>query len=62
MFMTPIRQLVVEGLEIYTEDWMGRRELIATCPNETIHTWLVNCLVTYHKVNVVPWTEEENAQ
>lgn len=53
--MTPIMCFRVKDFELWTQDYAGGRELIATCPNEEKHTWLVNCMVSYHKRNAYGW-------
>ena len=52
--MTPIRCFRVDegALQLFTEDYTGNRNLVATCPNKEQLEWLVNCMVTYHKINV----------
>lgn len=53
--MTPIRCFRVKNLEIYTEDWAGIRELVATCPDEGKRDWLLSNLVAYHQRNYYDW-------
>ena len=60
--MTPIRCLrvrqTVAGWEIYTEDYAGNKNLVASSPNVAAHQWLVDSLTGYHKVSVMQWDEE----
>lgn len=56
--MTPIRCFRVDegALQLFTEDYVGKRNLVATCPDKDRLEWLVNCMVAYHKVNVIKET------
>lgn len=52
---TPIMCFRTKDLELWTEDYMGNRVLVATCPDQDQLYWLVNSMVVFHKVNVLDW-------
>lgn len=55
--MTPIMCFRVKGLQLYSQDYVGNRKLVADCPDEETLTWLVNSLVVFHKVSVLQWDD-----
>lgn len=52
--MTPIKcfRVYEDKLELWTEDYAGNKVHVATCPNQDQLSWLVNSMVSYHRVNV----------
>lgn len=58
--MTPIKCFRIKGLQVFTEDFAGLRELVCICPNEQMRDWLVAALVHFHKRKVLDWNDEYN--
>lgn len=59
--LTPIFCFRIKDLEVWTQDYAGNREHVATSPNEDKHAWLINCLVSYHGRNVYQWDTPDSA-
>lgn len=48
--MTPLKALIVDGLDVYTEDFTNIRTLCFTAANEDQLEWIVLSLCSWHKV------------
>jgi len=57
--MTPIMCFRVKGLELWTQGYSGARLLVATCPDEQQHEWLVNCMVVFHSCKALQWDDPD---
>ena len=58
--MTPFMCFRIRDLELWTQDYIGHRTHVATCPDQDALEWLVNCLVAFHNRNVLQWDDPDS--